>query len=67
VSGLGKIVEHTDMLHFINMTNDGLVGLSTISYATQTLNIANETNLKAKDNLEKSLSGILVTDGVMSD
>jgi hypothetical protein len=55
------------MLHFLNFSNNGLVGTSTITHAYQSLNVTNETEIKAEENLSNSLSGILISDGVMSD
>jgi HK97 family phage portal protein len=67
VAGFGKIVEHSDMIHILNYSNDGIQGVSTIHYANQSLQISNESEVTARDNLEHSLSGILSTEGIMPD
>jgi HK97 family phage portal protein len=44
IAGSGKLIEHTDILHFINRTNDGILGLSTLRYAADTLGLARSAN-----------------------
>jgi HK97 family phage portal protein len=66
VAGFQKIVEHTDMVHLINFTDDGVRGLSTIHHAVQSLQISSESEQSANDAIKSSVTGLLSTEGVLA-
>jgi HK97 family phage portal protein len=59
VAGFNRIVEHKDMLHLVNFSNDGIHGESTIYYANQSLQISTESEQSANDALHSSVTGLL--------
>jgi HK97 family phage portal protein len=67
VAGFDRLVEHTDMIHLINYSNDGVLGISTIHYAAQSLQVSNESEITAKDNLTNKLSGLLSVESALTD
>lgn len=58
VAGLSRLVEPYDMLHVLNFSYDGNVGVSTLEHARQTLNIATES--------EEHASGFFSSGGQLS-
>lgn len=67
VAGVSQIVEHTDMLHFLNLSKDGVTGLSTIYYAAQSLGLSIESEESAGDHLSHNITGLLSTDMNQAD
>jgi HK97 family phage portal protein len=68
VVGIDRIIEHTDMLHFMNVTYDGIQGVSTICAASLTLGLAYNSEYSANTFFTSgnSLSGILTVDGTVT-
>ena len=65
VTGWKDLVEPKDMLHFMNFSHDGIIGVSTLTYARETLNLASDTEEYAAGFFKSggAISGILkVTD-----
>ena len=67
IAGIGKIPPR-DMIHVINRTIDGLHGLSTITYAAQTLDLAASSEAHARGFFTggANVGGILTVDGPLS-
>lgn len=65
VTGLTDLVHPRDMVHVLNFSYDGIHGVSTISHATQTIDIATSNEEYAKGYFKSggSLSGVLTVDG----
>lgn len=65
VTGLQGEIKHTDMIHIVNFSYDGIVGVSTLSHARRTLNIAFNAETSAESFFENgcNLSGILTVEG----
>jgi HK97 family phage portal protein len=66
VSGLPQLVEHKDIIHLLNYSNDGIRGVSTIYYANQSLDIATESELAANQNLNSNVTGLLSVETALS-
>ncbi len=68
VAGFFQLVEPKDMLHFMNFTNDGITGISTIAYAAQQLGIAIDSETHAAGFFKggANTAGILTVEGRMS-
>lgn len=68
VAGFRELVEPADMVHILNFTYDGIHGVSTISHARQTLDIATNSEEHAKGFFKSggSMSGILTIEGKQS-
>ena len=65
VSGFKELVEPRDMLHVLNFSYDGIVGVSTLTHARQTLGIATASEEHASRFLHSraSAAGVLKVDG----
>jgi HK97 family phage portal protein len=61
IAGINRVVEHTEILHFLNFTYDGIRGVSTVRHAANTLNLANAAGAAAAGLFESGgmVSGIL--------
>jgi HK97 family phage portal protein len=66
VYGFERLVEHTDIVHLINFSNDGIHGISTIHYATQSLQISTESEESATAALSNSVTGLLSVESMLS-
>lgn len=68
VAGFCELVEPADMIHILNFTYDGIIGVSTITHARQTLGIATDSEAHAKGFFKSggSMSGLLTIDGKMT-
>jgi phage portal protein BeeE len=55
ICGFNQVVEHLDMIHLLNYSHDGIQGISTITFANQSLQISNESELNAKDFLSSNI------------
>lgn len=64
VSGFGKLVEPRDMIHVLNFSYDGIIGISTLSHARQTLDIATTSEEQAANFLHSraSSAGVLAVE-----
>jgi len=64
VTGMNRYVEDWEMIHIVNYTNDGINGISTLSYARQTLGIslASENQASKFFNSGANLNGIITSD-----
>jgi HK97 family phage portal protein len=67
IAGFNKIVEHSDIIHLINLSNDGVRGVSTIHYATQSLQISTESEQSANNALNSAITGLLSVESALSD
>lgn len=65
VVGFKELVEPKDMLHFLNFSYDGIVGVSTLTHARQTLGIATDSEAHAAGFFKGggNAAGILTIDG----
>ena len=65
VTGFKELVEPKDMIHVLNFSYDGIVGVSTLTHARQTLNIATSSEEHAAGFFKSggSVSGILTVEG----
>lgn len=61
-------IEPINMIHLVKNTNDGVTGVSIISYASRALALANATEHQAKGFFENgcNLSGVLTVQGQLS-
>lgn len=60
IAGIGSI-DSSNVLHIKNFTNNGYIGLSTISYAAQTLGLAYDAENYATNFYQGAISGIIST------
>lgn len=69
VVGFKELVEPKDMLHVLNFSYDGIVGVSTLTHARQTIGIAASTEEHAGGFFKSggSLSGILSVEGLKGE
>lgn len=67
IVGFKELVEPRDMIHVLNFTYDGIIGVSTLTHARQSLNIATESEEHAAGFFKSggSVSGILSVEGKM--
>lgn len=61
VTGVDGLVEHSDIIHLLNYTDDGFTGKSTIEYASDALDLAAYSEKHARTFLKSgaNISGIL--------
>lgn len=61
VIGFGDLVDPKDMIHILNFSYDGIIGVSTLTHARQTLGISTDSESKAAGFLKGAggISGIL--------
>jgi HK97 family phage portal protein len=67
VTGFPRLIEHTEMIHILNHSNDGILGISTIHFAMQSLSISNESEQNAKQFLSSNVSGLLSVESALSE
>lgn len=65
VTGFKELVEPRDMIHVLNFSYDGIIGVSTLTHARQTLNIATSSEEHAAGFFESggAVSGVLSVEG----
>lgn len=65
VSSFKDLVEPKDMLHFLNFSYDGIIGVSTLTHARNTLGIASDSESHASGFFKSgaSMAGILKIEG----
>lgn len=65
VVGFKELVEPKDMIHVLNFTYDGIIGVSTLTHARQSLDIATSSEEHATGFFKSggSVSGILTVEG----
>lgn len=65
VVGFKDLVEPRDMIHILNFSYDGIVGVSTLTHARQTLGIATDSEAHAAGFFKggASAAGVLTVDG----
>lgn len=65
VVGFKELVEPKDMIHVLNFSYDGIIGVSTLTHARQTLGIATKSEEHASGFFESggAVSGILTVEG----
>lgn len=66
--GTERIIEGEDMIHVLNFSYNGMMGISTISYAVNALTLANASESSAKGFFTSgaNMSGILQSEGKMT-
>lgn len=69
VVGFKELVEPKDMIHVLNFSYDGIIGISTLTHARQTLGIATKSEEHASGFFESggAVSGILTVEGKRLD
>ena len=69
VVGFKELVEPKDMIHVLNFSYDGIIGVSTLTHARQTLGIATKSEEHASVFFESggAVSGILTVEGKRLD
>lgn len=69
VVGFKELVEPKDMIHVLNFTYDGIIGVSTLTHARQSLDIATSSEEHAAGFFKSggSMSGILTVEGKRLD
>lgn len=69
VTGFRKLVEPTDMIHVLNFSYDGIIGVSTLAHARQTLGLASDSEAHAAGFLQSggAISGVLTVEGARLD
>lgn len=69
VVGFKQLVEPRDMIHVLNFSYDGIMGVSTLTHARQTLDIATSSEEHAAGFFKSggSISGILSVEGTRLD
>jgi HK97 family phage portal protein len=65
VTGFKSLVEPRDMIHILNFSYDGIIGVSTLTHARQTINIAADSEASAAGFFQSggSVAGILTVEG----
>lgn len=65
VSGFSELVDPFDMIHVLNFSYDGILGVSTLTHARQTLGIATDSEAQVKGFFENgaATSGVLTLTG----
>lgn len=64
VTGFSSLVEPKDMIHVLNFSYDGIIGVSTLTHACQTLGIATSSEEHAEGFLRSGgVSGVLTVEG----
>lgn len=69
VVGLNGIIPHTDMIHLLNYSYDGIVGCSTLQHAAMTLGLAMDSEVHAANFFQSgaAVSGIISVDAALTD
>lgn len=69
VAGFKELVDPRDMIHVLNFSYDGIIGVSTLEHARQTLDIATSTEEHAAGFFKSgaSTAGILTVEGARLD
>lgn len=67
IVGFSELVEPRDMIHVLNFSYDGIIGVSTLTHARQTLNIATSSEEHAAGFFQSggAVSGILTVEGTV--
>lgn len=68
-SGWQMPVKASDMIHIVNQTEDGVLGISTIEYASRTLRLSNDAEQHASNFFSSgcAVGGVLASEKPMSD
>lgn len=69
VVGFKDLVEPSDMIHVLNFSYDGIIGVSTLTHARQTLGIASDSEAHAAGFFKNgaSTAGVLSFDGRLNE
>ena len=68
ITGFKELVEPRDMIHVLNFSYDGIIGVSTLTHARQTLNIATSSEGHAVGFFKNGgMSGVLTVEGARLD
>lgn len=65
IVGFKELVEPKDMIHFLNFSYDGIIGVSTLTHARQTLGIATDSEAHAAKFFKggANMAGIMTIEG----
>lgn len=66
VVGFRDLIQSKDMIHVLNFSYDGIIGVSTLTHARQTLNISTDSEQHSQNFFKNGagLSGVLTVEGV---
>ena len=69
VTGFRELVEPRDMIHVLNFSYDGIIGVSTLTHARQSLNISSDSEVHASGFFKSgaNTAGVLTIEGVRLD
>ena len=69
VTGLNGVIPHTDMIHLLNYSYDGVVGISTLQHAAMTLGLALDSEVHAAGFFQGgcNVGGVLSVDSALTD
>lgn len=69
VVGFKELVDPKDMIHVLNFTYDGIIGVSTLTHARQTIDVSTSTEEHAAGFFQSggALSGVLTVEGKRLD
>lgn len=69
VVGLNGVIPHTDMIHLLNYSQDGVIGISTLQHAAMTLGLAMDSEVHATNFFQSgaAVSGIISVDAALTD
>ena len=69
VVGLNGTIPHTDMIHILNYSVDGVIGISTLQHAAMTLGLAMDSEVHAANFFESgaAVGGVLSVDAALTD
>lgn len=69
VVGLNGIIPHTDMIHLLNYSYDGVIGISTLQHAAMTLGLAIDSEVHAAGFFQGgcNVGGILSVDSALTE
>ncbi|WP_321331898.1 phage portal protein [uncultured Bacteroides sp.] len=69
ITGFKELVEPRDMIHILNFSYDGIIGVSTLTHARQTLGISTDSEAHASGFFRNggNMAGVLTVEGVRMD
>lgn len=69
IVGIDKTVEENEILHFLNYTNDGVLGISTIQFALNTLGLSWDAEKHAQNFFSGgcAVGGVIESEKVLND
>lgn len=69
VTGLNGVINHSDMIHLLNYSYDGVIGISTLQHAAMTLGLAMDSEVHAAGFFQGgcNVGGVLTVDSALTD